>query len=107
MFCTFIMLYIYHVLYISSALIDCLVFPIQSKKEEWKKCITSLDKEHSKEFKKVRQSIKRKTEQIMKLRKRARKETSSSLNKKIEKSMQELHNQYQVYSMKQYGCLLL
>ena len=73
-----------------------MVFPIQSKKEEWKKCITSQDKEHSKVFKKVRQSIKRKNEQIMKLRKRAKKDANSSINRKIEKSMQELHNQYQV-----------
>ena len=72
------------------------MFPIQSKTEEWKKSVNHLDKEHSKEFKKVRMSIKKKTDFIVKLRKKAKKEHSPQLNKLIEQATQDLHIKYKV-----------
>uniref|UniRef100_A0A8D8LTN6 Metastasis suppressor protein 1 n=1 Tax=Cacopsylla melanoneura TaxID=428564 RepID=A0A8D8LTN6_9HEMI len=36
----------------TSALMDCLVVPLQEKLEEWKKSVLTLDKEHAREYKK-------------------------------------------------------
>ena len=43
---------IYHFFY--SSLLDCMVLPLQDKLEEWRKTVTMLDKEHAKEYKKLR-----------------------------------------------------
>lgn len=33
---------------VSSAIMDCLVIPLQEKLEDWKKALVNLDKEHTK-----------------------------------------------------------
>ena len=38
---------------------DCLIVPLQQSLEEWKKVNAQLDKEHSKEYKKYRQELKK------------------------------------------------
>ena len=75
---------------------DCLVLPIQNKLEEWKKITQTLDKEHAKgsiliifmllfvynflfasvstEYKKYRTHIKKKSEQVLRLRKKSKKD---------------------------------
>jgi hypothetical protein len=35
-------------LFCSSAIMDCLVVPLQEKLEDWKKTVINLDKEHAK-----------------------------------------------------------
>ncbi|XP_022242886.1 uncharacterized protein LOC106460458 isoform X2 [Limulus polyphemus] len=57
----------------TSALMDCLVIPLQNKLEEWKKTATQLDKEHTKEYKRSRQEIKKKSTDTLRLQKKARK----------------------------------
>ena len=83
-------------MFLFSALVDCFSFPIQSKMEGWKKSIMLLDKEHSKEYKKVRHSIKKKVDYMIKLRKKSKKEPSLKLNKLIEQATQDLKIKYQV-----------
>lgn len=109
---------------------DCLVIPIQNKLEEWKKTTQVMDKEHAKgmkirlrraaflampsfyiffaEYKKYRSHIKKKSEQVSRLRKKSKKEirTSSaqavvnmpmadpSLQRLIEQTSKDLNNQY-------------
>ena len=36
-----------------SALLECMILPLQDKLEEWRKNVGILDKEHNKEYKKV------------------------------------------------------
>jgi len=57
----------------SSALMECLVLPLQDKLEEWKKFVVNLDKEHSKEYKKVRADIKKRTAEAQRWQKKAKK----------------------------------
>ena len=57
---------------------------LQTKPEEWKKTMSLLDRQHAKELKTLRTSIKHKTEHITKLRKKARKEPSQQVYKMIE-----------------------
>lgn len=37
-----------YALFLSSAIMDCLVLPLQEKLEDWKKSLINLDKEHAK-----------------------------------------------------------
>ncbi|XP_075817051.1 protein MTSS 1 isoform X1 [Microtus pennsylvanicus] len=60
----------------SSALIDCLINPLQEQMEEWKKVANQLDKDHAKEYKKARQEIKKKSSDTLKLQKKAKKASS-------------------------------
>ncbi|KAM5281730.1 protein MTSS 1 isoform 4-T4 [Ctenodactylus gundi] len=62
----------------SSALIDCLINPLQEQMEEWKKVANQLDKDHAKEYKKARQEIKKKSSDTLKLQKKAKKEDGVS-----------------------------
>lgn len=43
----------------TSALMDCLVSPLQDRLEEWKKTTVLLDKDHAKEIKRLRQELKK------------------------------------------------
>ena len=38
---------------------DCLILPLQDRLEDWKKITGQLDKDHSKEFKKLRTELKK------------------------------------------------
>ena len=62
--------------------------------------MSELDRDHLKEFKKVRSEIKRKIELIHKLRRKSRKESSSSSNgeivQQIEQQTRELYIKYRV-----------
>jgi len=44
---------------LTSALMDCLVSPLQDRLEEWKKTTVLLDKDHGKEIKRLRQELKK------------------------------------------------
>ena len=44
------------------ALLECLVAPLQDKLDDWRKVTAQLDKDHGKEFKKLRAEIKKKKE---------------------------------------------
>ncbi|CAG2104202.1 unnamed protein product [Medioppia subpectinata] len=44
----------------TSSIMDCLILPLQDRIEEWKKTCGQLDKEHSKEYKRLRQELKKK-----------------------------------------------
>ena len=37
-----------------SALLECMILPLQDKLEEWRKTVGIIDKEHAKEYKKVK-----------------------------------------------------
>ncbi|MED6283073.1 hypothetical protein CHARACLAT_004989 [Characodon lateralis] len=57
----------------TNVLMEGLVTPLQDRIEEWKKTANQLDKDHTKEYKRARQEIKRKSLDTIKLQKKARK----------------------------------
>jgi hypothetical protein len=44
------------------AVLDCMVLPLQDKLEDWKKSATTMDKDHAKEYKKLRSEVKKRSE---------------------------------------------
>ncbi|XP_076171373.1 uncharacterized protein LOC143148680 isoform X4 [Ptiloglossa arizonensis] len=54
----------------TSAIMDCLVLPLQEKLEDWKKSLINLDKEHAKEYKKVRAELKKRSTDTLRLQKK-------------------------------------
>ena len=42
-----------------SALLDCMILPMQDKMEDWRKHAAIMDKDHSKEYKKLRSDVKK------------------------------------------------
>ncbi|RZF43869.1 hypothetical protein LSTR_LSTR007205 [Laodelphax striatellus] len=57
----------------SSAIMDCLVVPLQEKLEEWKKAVINLDKEHTKDYKRARAELKKRSTDTLRLQKKAKK----------------------------------
>jgi len=76
-----------------SALLDCLVLPLQDKLEEWKKIGHTLDKEHSKEFKKLRTELKKKSDNASRLIKKQKKYKGSAADPKVEQCLAEASKQ--------------
>lgn len=68
----------------TSAIMDCLVMPLQEKLEDWRKSLINLDKEHAKEYKKARAELKKRSTDTLRLQK-----------KKARKGQVLLHNQSQ------------
>nr|XP_033328716.1 protein MTSS 2-like isoform X2 [Megalopta genalis] len=54
----------------TSAIMDCLVLPLQEKLEDWKKSLINLDKEHAKEYKKARAELKKRSTDTLRLQKK-------------------------------------
>ena len=72
-------------------MLDCLVLPLQEKMEEWKKVAHSLDKDHSKEYKKLRQELKKKFDNQTKLMKKNKKSSKGEhLDPKVDQGLLEV-----------------
>ena len=61
-----------------SALLECMVLPLQDKLEDWKKSAIQLDKDHAKEYKKLRSDIKKKSEAVQRAHKKQKKSKSGN-----------------------------
>ena len=84
---------------LSSSMTDGLFVPLKAKNEDFRRRVSELDRDHLKEFKKVRSEIKRKIELIHKLRRKSRKESSTSngeIVQQIEQQTRELYIKYRV-----------
>ncbi|XP_077207649.1 protein MTSS 1 isoform X9 [Paroedura picta] len=77
----------------SSALIDCLINPLQDQMEEWKKAVNQLDKDHAKEYKKARQEIKKKSSDTLKLQKKAKK-GRGDIQPQLDSALQDVNDKY-------------
>ncbi|XP_072855415.2 protein MTSS 1 isoform X26 [Pogona vitticeps] len=77
----------------SSALIDCLINPLQEQMEEWKKVVNQLDKDHAKEYKKARQEIKKKSSDTLKLQKKAKK-GRGDIQPQLDSALQDVNDKY-------------
>ncbi|XP_009454167.1 protein MTSS 1 isoform X10 [Pan troglodytes] len=81
----------------SSALIDCLINPLQEQMEEWKKVANQLDKDHAKEYKKARQEIKKKSSDTLKLQKKAKKVDTlgrGDIQPQLDSALQDVNDKY-------------
>ncbi|XP_065751135.1 protein MTSS 1 isoform X8 [Phocoena phocoena] len=81
----------------SSALIDCLINPLQEQMEEWKKVANQLDKDHAKEYKKARQEIKKKSSDTLKLQKKAKKVDAlgrGDIQPQLDSALQDVNDKY-------------
>ncbi|CAI9616799.1 unnamed protein product, partial [Staurois parvus] len=76
-----------------SALIDCLINPLQEQVEEWKKVANQLDKDHAKEYKKARQEIKKKSSDTLKLQKKAKK-GRGDIQPQLDSALQDVNDKY-------------
>lgn len=64
---------------LSNMLLECIIQPLGSKcTDEWKRNVTIIEKEHSKEFKKVSTEIKKMQSDTIKLQKKVHKKTADS-----------------------------
>ncbi|XP_055343772.1 uncharacterized protein LOC129591906 isoform X2 [Paramacrobiotus metropolitanus] len=79
----------------TSALMDCLVTPLQEKMEDWKKTCLYMDKEHAKEYKKWRQEIKKRSTDTIRLQKKAKKGNGSSKAMEAWNDLVEMKRQLQ------------
>ncbi|XP_054278947.1 protein MTSS 1 isoform X3 [Macrosteles quadrilineatus] len=76
----------------SSAIMDCLVVPLQEKIEDWKKAVINLDKEHAKDFKRARAELKKRSTDTLRLQKKVRKGCKTGeLQRKVESCMQDVN----------------
>ncbi|XP_042228254.1 protein MTSS 1-like, partial [Homarus americanus] len=82
---------------LTSALVECVVVPLQEKVEEWRRSHHAFDKDHTKEYKKARTEIKKRTENAARLQKKAKKAgKNSELNKVLESTVVDLRARYGV-----------
>lgn len=80
----------------TSAIMDCLVIPLQEKLEDWKKTLISLDKEHAKDYKRARTELKKRSTDTLRLQKKAKKSTKSDLQRQVECSLKDVYERKQI-----------
>uniref|UniRef100_A0A2C9KDT4 IMD domain-containing protein n=1 Tax=Biomphalaria glabrata TaxID=6526 RepID=A0A2C9KDT4_BIOGL len=86
-----------HLKLLTNSILDNLVAPLQEKLEDWKKAVAQLDKDHSKEYKKAKQEIKKSASDTMRLQKKVKKSAShgkSDMQHKLESAMMEVNTKY-------------
>ncbi|XP_042889283.1 protein MTSS 1-like isoform X2 [Penaeus japonicus] len=80
---------------LTNTLMEYVVLPLQERVEEWRRSHHTLDKDHTKEYKKSRAEIKKRTENASRLQKKAKKAgKNSELNKVLESTVQDLRARY-------------
>uniref|UniRef100_A0A1B6CYE7 IMD domain-containing protein n=1 Tax=Clastoptera arizonana TaxID=38151 RepID=A0A1B6CYE7_9HEMI len=81
----------------SSAIMDCLVTPLQEKIEDWKKAVINLDKDHAKDFKRARAELKKRSTDTLRLQKKVRKGSKNGeLQRRVECSLQDITERRQI-----------
>ena len=73
------------------AVLDCMVLPLQDKLEDWKKSATSMDKDHAKEYKKLRSEIKKRSEAVSRAQKKQKKSKSGSNDQHIATKVKQIY----------------
>ncbi|XP_052123701.1 protein MTSS 1 [Frankliniella occidentalis] len=74
----------------STAIMDCLVIPLQEKLEDWKKTVINLDKDHAKEYKRAKSELKKRSTDTLRLQKKARKGCGGDLAKRVESCLADV-----------------
>lgn len=89
----------------TSSLMDCLVLPLQDRLEEWKRTTVQLDKERTKELKRMRQELKKRNTHnydsaTLKLQKKLRASAGAS-GHLMSKSVQSLDGSEKMYLLEE------
>ncbi|XP_068196858.1 protein MTSS 1 isoform X2 [Antennarius striatus] len=79
----------------TTALSESLISPLELKMEEWKKVANQLDKDHSKEYKKARADIKKKSSDTIKLQKKVKKGKDEARGQ-LDSALQDVNVRYAV-----------
>ncbi|XP_055528920.1 uncharacterized protein LOC129720969 isoform X2 [Wyeomyia smithii] len=74
----------------TSAIMDCLIVPLQEKLEDWRKHVAVIDKDHAKEYKRCRAELKKRSSDTLRLQKKAKKGQADNLHILVESSMQDV-----------------
>ncbi|XP_031636958.1 DEP domain-containing protein DDB_G0279099 isoform X3 [Contarinia nasturtii] len=74
----------------TTAIMDCLILPLQDKVEDWKRQVAVIDKEHAKEYKRCRAELKKRSTDTLRLQKKAKKGQSDSIQSLVESSMHDI-----------------
>ncbi|CAL8299652.1 unnamed protein product [Lota lota] len=77
----------------SMVFLDCLILPLQDQMEDWKRNTHTLDKDHAKEYKKVRQEIKKRSSDTARLQKKAKK-GRGDIQPQLDSAMQDVSDKY-------------
>ncbi|GAB6033579.1 hypothetical protein CHUAL_013582 [Chamberlinius hualienensis] len=77
----------------TSAIMECLVLPLQDKMEEWKKTVNHLDKEHAKDYKRARHEIKKLSSDTLRLQKKVRK-GKSEVQRSLDIALQNVNEKF-------------
>ena len=76
-----------------SALLDGMVLPMQDKLDDWRKNVANLEKDHSKEYKKLRAEIKKKTDNSQRVQKKNKKnKNNAEAQRAIDSAQAEVEN---------------
>ncbi|CAN8025078.1 unnamed protein product [Ixodes persulcatus] len=78
----------------TSSIMDHLVLPLQDKMEDWKKMSLQLDKDHSKEFKRARQEIKKMSTDTLRLQKKVKKGARYETQRSLDCALQDVSDKY-------------
>ncbi|XP_064466579.1 protein MTSS 2-like isoform X2 [Ornithodoros turicata] len=78
----------------TASIMDHLVVPLQDKMEDWKKIALQLDKDHSKEFKRARQEIKKISTDTLRLQKKVRKGSKYDMQRSLDSAIQDVSDKY-------------
>ena len=74
-----------------------MVMPLQDKLEDWRKNVSQLDKDHAKEYKKLRQEIKKKSDSSARVQKKNKKNKNNpEAQKLIEMAQGEVTKHYRL-----------
>jgi len=77
-----------------AALLDCMILPMQDQMEDWRKSAAIMDKDHSKEYKKLRSDVKKRWETAHRLQKKNNKQKhGDQMQKAADASMAEVSKQ--------------
>ncbi|XP_068616644.1 protein MTSS 1-like [Brachionichthys hirsutus] len=71
--------------------------PLQEQLEEWKRGVNTLDKDHTKEYKRAKQEIKKKSSDTLKLQKKAKKADNfgrGDIRPQLDSAMQDVSDKY-------------
>ncbi|XP_018792686.1 PREDICTED: uncharacterized protein LOC108971223 isoform X9 [Bactrocera latifrons] len=74
----------------TTAIMDCLVQPLQEKLEDWKRTVITIDKEHAKEYKRCRTELKKRSSDTLRLQKKARKGQSDTIQSLMDSHKQDV-----------------
>ena len=85
-----------------SSLSDCLTLPVQTRLENWRKKVGQLDREHSKQIKKMKEVVKKKSQAVVKMEKKVKKRTKDSeLADQMERSVRDLQGAKEIFIEKE------